>query len=763
MGPLQCAMTAPTISRVLRAAVFGSTVGVIGLLLTFLSFSHDIEEDAGLALLFKLRGVKEAPSDVVVVSIDRESSEALRLPNNPDRWPRSYHSQLVSRLADNGAAAIVFDLYFTEPRGGGEDDVLAEKMRSAGNVVLAELLKVKEISASPDGKVPGQDHRMVQAVKPIEKIAQAAFATAPFVLPRMPVRVNHYWTFLPDAGDTPTFPVVAFQLYTLHVYDDFLRLMEKVRPELTRALPKDALTDIKARGAVSFMKQIRKLFEADTFLGLAMLEALEYSTSANKEDRTNRVLKSLINVYSGATRRYLNYYGPPRTVATVPFHTAIMPGRNIPETNYADFRGKVVFVGLSENELVERHDSFHTVYSQANGVFVSGVEIAATAFANLLDDRPVSPVNTSTYLLLILAWGALVGFLSLLLGTTAAAVGTVGLSLVYLWLAQYQFTAHATWIPIVIPLFAQAPIGFFGAVLINYLEVNKERQNIRNALSHYVPADVVSQLARNRMDVRRGGEIIHGICLFSDAAGYTTFSEKYDPQQLREIMHQYFAATFAPIRESGGLVVGLAGDSFLAVWKAPALDTQLRKKACLAALGIAKAVTRFNQSFTDAKLPVRIAVHCGEMFLGNIGAGERYEYGVTGDSVNTASRMDGLNKFLGTQILVSEDIIHGLDGFLTREAGSYLLKGKSHPVSVYELKCALEECDETQQRACAVFTQALRAFRARSWREARENFARCIELLGEDSLSRFFLKLCSQYAMHPPDHSWAGIIAMDEK
>jgi adenylate cyclase len=228
-------------------------------------------------------------------------------------------------------------------------------------------------------------------------------------------------------------------------------------------------------------------------------------------------------------------------------------------------------------------------------------------------------------------------------------------------------------------------------------------------------------------------------------------------------MHQYFEATFAPIRQNGGFVVGLAGDSILAVWKAAAPEPQLRKQACMAALGVAKAVTQFNQSFMDVKLPVRIAVHSGEMFLGNIGAGGHYEYGVTGDTVNTASRMDGLNKFLGTQILVSEDVIGDLHGFLTREAGSFLLKGKSHSVIVYELKCHMEECDEIQRRACAVFAQALRAFRARSWREARENFTHCIDLLGEDPLSRFFLNLCSEYARHPPDRSWAGVIAMEEK
>ena len=750
-------------SRVLKATLFGCVVGLIGVLLNFFHLIHEIEEDAGLALLFKLRGVKQTPPQVVVVSIDRESSEALRLPNNPDRWPRSHHANLISYLAERGATAIVFDLYFTEPRSAREDDSLAEAINRAGNVVLAELLKVKEISASPRGRLLGQDHRIVQPVKPIAKISQAAFATAPFVLPRMPVRVNHYWTFVPDAGDAPTFPVVAFQLYALRIYDDFARLMEKVRPNLAGSLPKDAGAEIKAHGATSFIKRIRKIFEADVLLGTAMLQELEHSRSITKEGEQDRLLKSLIQLYSGAKRRYLNYYGPPRTIATVPFHRALAQGGNATETQYPDFRGKVVFVGLSENELVERHDSFHTVFSQANGVFISGVEIAATAVANLFEDRPVVPITTNAYVLLILTWGVLIGFVCLILGTTAAALLTVGLSSVYIFFADHHFTANGAWLPIVVPLFVQTPVGFFGAILINYLETNRERQNIRNALSHYVPAEVVAQLARNRMDVRRGGETVYGICLFSDAAGYTTFSEKYKPQQLREVMHQYFEATFAPIRQNGGLVVGLAGDSILAVWKAAAPEPQLRKQACLAALGVAKAVTQFNQSFTDVKLPVRIALHSGEMFLGNIGAGEHYEYGVTGDTVNTASRMDGLNKFLGTQILISEDVIRGLEGFLTREAGTFLLKGKSQPVIVYELKCSMEECEETQERACAVFAQALRAFRARSWREANEHFAHCIDLLGEDPLSRFFLNLCSQYARNPPESSWAGIIAMEEK
>jgi adenylate cyclase len=251
--------------------------------------------------------------------------------------------------------------------------------------------------------------------------------------------------------------------------------------------------------------------------------------------------------------------------------------------------------------------------------------------------------------------------------------------------------------------------------------------------------------------------------LFADVAGYTTLSERYNPEQLRELMHQYFEATFTPIRQNGGLVVGLAGDSFLAVWKSAVQDREVRHRACSAALDIADAVSRFNQSLPETRLPIRIAIHCGEMFLGNIGAGVHYEYGVTGDTVNTAARMDGLNKFLGTQILVSEEVIQGVEGFLTREAGTFLLKGKTHPVVAHQLKCVVKECSEAQQRAFAVFARGLRAFRTGSWLEAREKFQQCIDLLGDDPLSRHFISLCNSYENHAPAATWTGVIAMEEK
>jgi adenylate cyclase len=749
--------------RFLKAAAFACFIGILGLGASFFHFSHHLEEDIELGLLFQLRGPTRAPSDVVVVSIDRESSEHLKVSHNPDRWPRSLYAELVDKLRGAGARIIVFDVYFIEPRSNEEDSALARAIGKARDVVLAEPLRVREIAASLSGDDGARDHRIVQSVKPIAPIAQSAFASAPFVLPRIPVRVSQYWTFQPEAGDSPTFPIVAFQSYAIPVFDDFIGLLRKVRPERAGNLPVDSGSFDSEPGAVASIRTIRQVFEGDESIVWDMTAELERSKLLEGDPIKRSLLLALIHMYGGAPRRYLNYYGPPRTLATLPFHRALTLEQNTVDEKPMDLKGKVVFVGLSEILLAEKQDSFHTVFSKANGVFVSGVEIAATAFANLLENKPIRPIGTLPYLLIILAWGIVIGVICRMTATMVGALAVVGLSIFYLFTAGYQFKADGAWFPIVIPLFVQAPLGFFGAVLLNYFETNRERQNIRNALSYYVPTEVVSQMARNRVDMRRGGETVYGVCLFADAAGYTSFSERFEPRDLRDIMHRYFEATFAPIHKTGGLVVDLKGDSVLAIWKSARPEAALRQQACMAALDLAKAVQEFNRRLDSLQLPTRIGLHAGEIFLGNIGAGEHYEYGVTGDTVNTASRMDGLNKYLGTQILVSAEVMQGLNGFLTREAGTFLLKGKTQPVVVHELLCRLEEAEEKQILACAVFADAQQAFRQRAWGEAKTNFRRCIDLLGEDSLSRFYLELCEEHLKDPPGSSWTGVVEMTEK
>jgi adenylate cyclase len=750
-------------ARILKAMPLGILVGLLGLVISFVPFFHELEEDTGLGLLFTLRGARPAPSDAVVVSIDAESSEHLNIPNNPDKWPRSLHARLIEKLTKEGAKAVTFDVHFLEPRAQESDEQFAAALSRAGNVIIADALTAKEVASSDNTSAYASELNIVKIVKPYEPFAQAAVATAPFVLPRIPFKVNQYWAFQTEAGNMPTFPMVTLQLLGAEVYGEFIRVLEKVSPAHAGKLPRDMDATIKRKGIQQLIIDLREVFEGDPSLADGMRKELAHTYSQSADDKRYALLRSLVDLYGGSSRRYLNYYGPPRTVTTIPYYRALQLGEGTGNAPSFDLTGKAVFVGLSEKLLAERKDSFYTVYSQANGVFISGVEIAATAFLNMLEDGAVKPIGPLYYILIVLAWGLLIGICcrvsSIIVGATAA----LAVSVLYLVVAEYQFQASGVWYPIVIPLFLQSPLGLFGAVVWSYVETNKERQHIRKALAYYVPDEVVDQLAKNILDIKSSGQEVYGACLFADVAGYTTLSEKLTPQQLSELMHKYFEATFEPVKKHGGLVVNLKGDSFLAIWKAARAEEGLRRQACLAALDVAKAVHRFNDSYDNLNLPTRVGVHSGQIFLGNIGAGDHYEYGPTGDTVNTASRMDGLNKYLGTEVLASEEIVDQIHGVLKREVGKFKLKGKAQPIVVYELLGSLDQADERTKRCCEMFANALATFRSQSWQDAEQQFRDLLTYSDTDGPAQFYLARCEEYKTNPPEGGWDGIISLEEK
>jgi adenylate cyclase len=751
-------------SRLFKAIVLGLLMGIIGLAVSPLHSMLALEENVGMGLLFKMRGARQAPPDAVVVSIDKESSEKLNLPDNPDKWPRSLHARLAETLARKGAGVIAFDVHFIEPRSAGDDALFAQALRKAGNVVLCEPLKMKEVPLSEGREYDDTaSHNIVKVVPPIELFTRAAAAIAPFTLPRIPFKVSQYWTFETGAGDSPTMPAVALQLFTAQAYGDFIHLLQKASPKRAGKLPRDIKTARETIGIKGLMKQIRAIFERDPFIEKNMAKELESSEYRFGDLKSRRLVESLIRMYGGGNSRFIDFYGPPGTVTTVPYFQALETGEKKAGDKQIDFKGKAVFVGLSEVLLAERKDSFYTVFSRANGTFIGGVEIMATAFLNLLTDTPMKPLGTRSYILLIFLWGTLIGIVCRVFPVGYAAVATVGLGILYLIAAEYQFKTSNTWYPVVIPLFLQAPVAFFGAVIWDYIETNKERQNIKKAFEYYLPKDVVGQLSKDIAHIKTGSQVVHGVCLFTDVAEYTSLCETMGPRELGIFMNKYYETLFRPVKQHDGFVSGIIGDAMLALWVSAGSETALRGKACSAALDINMELQRFDQSPGCEKLKTRIGLHCGQIFLGHVGALDHYEYTPMGDIVNTASRIEGLNKYLGTSVLVSEEIVDSLHGFLIREVGKFRLKGKAKPIVAYELMGLRESSEEKQKMSCDVFAEALRAFRSHSWDAAKENFSRVIEILGEDGPSLFYLGLCDRYKENQPAESWDKIVEMGSK
>ncbi|WP_455242249.1 CHASE2 domain-containing protein, partial [Petrachloros mirabilis] len=399
-----------------KAIGLGVAVGLMGLVVSFTHVARGFEEDLGLDILFKLRGASQPPPEAVVVSIDRDSSENLKIPDNPDKWPRSVHAKLVDTLMRAGAKAITFDVHFIEPKVPEDDQLFEQAIRRAGNVVLGDAMRAKEVPIMPGGNGEAGTSNIVKLTKPYEAFADAAVGSAPFVLPRIPFKVNQYWTFQSGAGDVPTFPIVALQLYGWEAFGDLLQVVKQVNPSYADRLPADVEQARGTRGLVGLMRDLRDVFEGDPLLAPQVKDELARSGLREKDPNRYRLVKALLNVYGGEPSRYINYYGPPGTVPTIHYDQALQIGsENGPSF---DVKDKAVFVGLSEIILAERKDSFYTVFSQANGVFIGGVEIAASAFLNLLDDATIVPIPLSAHIGLLLGWGLAVGVLCRLLPIT---------------------------------------------------------------------------------------------------------------------------------------------------------------------------------------------------------------------------------------------------------------------------------------------------------------------------------------------------------
>jgi adenylate cyclase len=370
----------------------------------------------------------------------------------------------------------------------------------------------------------------------------------------------------------------------------------------------------------------------------------------------------------------------------------------------------------------------------------------------------------------------LLGFVCLVFSAIYSALAVIALSALYLMLAWHQFNQAAIWYPLASPLFIQAPVAFLAAILWKYFETHRERQNIKKAFGYYIPKKVVNKLAKDVAHIQSETKTVYGTLLCTDAAEYSTMSEKMDPEALRVFVNKYYEVVFKPVSTRGGFVLDIEGDSMMAAWTTTHPDAQLRNQACLAALEISRAVDQFNKNLEISRavdqfnknsdtfqFPTRIGLHSGHMALGSVGAINHFEYRAVGDIVNTVSRIESLNKQLGTGILVSADVLHQVNDFLARELGEFILKGKSTPVVLYELVCRKEESSEKQRKLCALFAEALRAYRGQLWEKAIDKFKASLQLTEQDGPSLFYLKLCEKYRENPPGEHWDGLVRFHKK
>lgn len=683
-----------------------------GACLVVLSPGADWEAGVGLDTLFAWRGPLAPPGQVAVVAIDDSSGDTFAIARKVREWSRSRYAQLVRRLHEAGARAIVIDVHFREPRDDEGDRLLADALRQAGNVVLFGYLQ-REFRPLPAVPPAGGDAGLLMLERfqpPIPQLADAAAAVAPFVLPKVPARVRRFWIRHPDQN-LLSLPAAAQVVYSADAY--------------ARPPGGEPAHTMLATFADDTCRAARASLVNDRTSPVGPGEA----GSPTPEQR----LRALSASCELPDYTYLNFYGPPRTVLTLPFEK-ILAGD---AATLAQVRGRAVFVGYSASFQPSQRDGFVSVFSSPNGLDLSGVEIAATAFANLVNRETIVPLPDLQRFLLVLAYGT--GLLLLLryLPGYRGVMAVLAMTGLYCLLV-YSLFLENLWLPWVVPVLVCTPVALLAGLGWQYRQAQHGRQRLQTAFGYYLPGEVVERLARDSQQAMAQGETAFGVCLSSDAEQYTALAETLAPGELKRVMNRYYERLFAPVRERGGMVSDVVGDAMLAIWSAANDRPPLRARACEAALAIVDTPADDDQP----ALRTRIGLHAGELVLSHIGAIDHYEYRAVGDIVNTASRIENLNKQLGTSILVSAQVLSGLDGFVARDLGSFRLRGKRQSVRLYELAGTPTSVSDAVLALHARFAVALEVFNRHDYAAARNLFAEVLERYPDDGPSRYYFAAC---------------------
>jgi adenylate cyclase len=204
-------------------------------------------------------------------------------------------------------------------------------------------------------------------------------------------------------------------------------------------------------------------------------------------------------------------------------------------------------------------------------------------------------------------------------------------------------------------------------------------------------------------------------------------------------------------------------DMIMCAWVAPVRSPALCRKGMHAALEVRDIITRFAQQHGSRHFNPRVGLHDGDVYVGHTGGGGRFLYSIVGDAANTAARLESLNKHLGTHVLAVESVARDADGFLLRPLGSFRLRGKADPTSVFEILGQHDSAKPEQLDLCSRFAEGLAAFQRKEWLRASSLFDAISKSFVEDGPSRYYWLRCQKYASEPPSDDGPAVIQMDEK
>lgn len=302
------------------------------------------------------------------------------------------------------------------------------------------------------------------------------------------------------------------------------------------------------------------------------------------------------------------------------------------------------------------------------------------------------------------------------------------------------------------------------AYAARYMFEDRRRRQVQHAFSHYLSPVIVERLAAGAAELKLGGEARDVTVMFADLSGFTALSTRVGPAELMEVTNRYLGYIVEEVEATGGYVDKFIGDAVMAMWGAPAPNSDHPGDAVSAALAAAERVVRMRdadrQHGTEG-FSVKIGLCSGPAIVGNVGTAKRFNYTAVGETVNIASRMEGLPGTYGCRVVVAEETARRVAGrFLLCELDRVRVKGRSTPLTIFEPLCRMELASAAMRDYIARYGSALAAYRARDFAAAQAEWLQLRHPLDSEaapSPAALMAKRAADYLAHPPPADWDGV------